>query len=281
MAHAFGSGGNGKTPFGGPPKGPSVKYGNDPLYCRQAIFFDLKVKLHSSGKTTVRATLSARTDCEKEKIEDVAVITVTQKNPGDKKSSDSPDTFPKNKGLCDAFSDIDGGYTRVLGQFVTANGMQKFMKDLSNETNNIPGFGLADFMSKLCAAKTRGGQGGGTAEYNINLICVSNVGDCEDGWVWSSTCGEDILIEIDLDGPINIPYDNLGGKRANIDPCLFSKLLDCWKKKPKANTDLSVFEQGVVVAGADLTAVPLPQDNIDKGAKDLMERLLKKCKNTR
>ena len=111
MTTTFGGGdGKGSVPFGTPPGGPGSvpgggKFGKDKGYCICATTFKMSIKSDSIG-TTAQASLASMTFCASESL-DTSRITISQKLPGATEETLKL-VKPKNKDICDAFSNIDG-----------------------------------------------------------------------------------------------------------------------------------------------------------------------------
>ena len=280
MANAFGGGnGKGSVPFGTPPGGPGSvpgggKYGKKKGYCVCITTFKISIKSDSIG-TTAQASLASMTFCASASVDD-SIITITQNLPGSREEVMKL-VKPKNKDICDAFSNIDGLPAPWFNPFlfpdnyVSPDQIQKLMKDLTAETNEVPGNSMGEFMKKLCA------NPGARGSYTLELTCAKTVGECPD-----SDCAkaDGYVVTLDLPGPINIPYDNLGKRKANIDPCQFSKLLDCWKKNPKANTSFPIGDQGKLVAVLEPIDDPT-QDTVDEAAKKSIALLIRLCQKSK
>tara|TARA_R110000803_G_C11896425_1_gene311566 strand:+ start:28 stop:873 length:846 start_codon:yes stop_codon:yes gene_type:complete len=275
MAHAFG-----KNSFGTPPKGPSGKFGVDPWWCELKVEFELTI-MGSQDGVTASMSLKAKEGCQppgnspgKDKVEISSYTQGLGFSPTIR--SNKP---PKNKGLCDAFSDIDGiNHIFQADNYISPDQLSNLLKDLSSETENakegVPSLG--EQMKMLCAeSKKKRGVGNPAyfdTEYSIKVTCYKLVDqECKG----SGGCGGDITVVLDAD--INQDFDGIASFLPVIDPCEFSKLLDCWKKNPKADTTTTPGQQQDIALGLATLNPPTPQVDVDKAAKAVIKILLDQC----
>ena len=288
----FGSGdGKGSYGFGGPPGGPITTDGGggfgEPEHCNLQVSLTIKIRHGQAqvptlvgtlpiSRTTMQVTLYVNTLCEKKAVETKSLMYVTQTPLGGSRGVSVAD--PKNKDICEAFDGIE------ITKMVDPDDLTKLFKDLSNETSELPGFEFSKFMKSLCSNSGAGGR----ARYDLTLICSRNIGICEEkgsqsyvsdifGAATASPvkCNEKLEIFIDIPGPINIPWDYIGPRKADINPCKLSALLDCWEAHPDASTTIPIGNQASI--GSGLTANPLPQSNINEAADKTLDVLKSKC----
>jgi len=264
-------------------------------YCNQSVIMEIEVKTTKgkgegtgviAGKTTMQLNLIAETFCQPNKADNVTTLQVTQSKISDKEAgfeaSDS-EYKPKNEDMCDPFRNLaTGGWFGPSAGMLNSDDFTDLGRDVINETNNLPGFKMADFMSEVC--KT---PGGGDGWYIITLFCGKNVGKCntKSGSSVSQSfgvatrsameCNKVIKITLDIPGPFNIPIENVTTPVANIDPCAMSALLDCWQKAPEASTGLGF---NLATVGDLLSNDPLLQEHIDEAAKEVIDSFTSNCK---
>ena len=264
-------------------------------YCNQYVLMEIKVDTSKNftplpiqdplaGTTNIKLSLRAFSVCQTEKAATKALLQVKQVKISDsaKRDFDGPqesskDYKAKKEGICDLFSDI------IPDGLVDSDDFIELGKDLINETNNIPGFSMADFMSEVCNT-----PGGGDGYFTITFVCTKNVGDCDNDSAGTSVsqsfgvakkssieCNKDIELKLDILGPVDLPMENITTPKAYIDPCKMSELLDCWKKAPEAGTGLG---WGTVTLARKLSGVPT-QTDIDESAEIVLDSFTKNCKS--
>jgi len=301
----FGEGG-GFTPFEGKPGPPS--FGGQDGYCNLKVMFNFIIDVRvikgdqpgSANQTRITAEmgLQIRKRCEAKAAKEEAKVRVVHLEvKKQESSSDSTigESTPKNhKELCSAFIPLTPGPSIPGGSVVLIDpqALPELLKDLSNASNEIDGdFSLGDFMDLQCRSgfAVRGADiirpVGSWGFYSITLTCTKNLDTCDLRDADSSYyCKKDYFVDLKMPGWIpNQPFGTfgspgaLGGHKANIDPCDFSNLLDCWKENP--DVDTTIPDSTAISIGLGLgTAFPPPQHKIDAATKKGITALQKKCK---
>ena len=257
-------------------------------YCNQSVLMEIEIKttkgeakppLVATGETTISISLLAAKGCNPDPAPTQAILQVTQSKISDKGESKNSESQykPKNEDLCDAFAHL------ARWGYVKPDEMQELGRDAINETNNLPGFSMSDFMSEVC--KT---PGGGDGEYKLTLFCVKNIGKCNNksgssvsqsfGVATGSAMECNGIIEIEIKMPVlvpNVSFDDIDGQKATIDPCALSALLDCWEKAPEAPADIGFTD--AVAIGRLLLKDSSNQENISLAAQKVIDLLKSKC----
>ena len=307
MAHGndpwFGDSG---TPFGFDPTGPPgpPPFAEEEGFCNLYIDFKMtilskttpedivvspgaqQITLHHQ-KVELNLSLSVSKRCTGSKAPKRGVIQILKRGINDAHGSLAE--VPSGD-ICDRFEGIEDSKTIDNG---TISGL---MKDLSNASNNAEGEGnsLGDFMSELCNQR-----GAGSGFYEIRLRCTKNLGTCvgelTSYWTGEGDCNEQLVINVDIPNSPDQPFGGLpdftdedgdewagviGGRYPVIDPCLFSKLLKCWKENPDIDTALDKKDEDDLISFLPLWELirNKPTDaTVDGATKLVLTALAKAC----
>ena len=283
---------------GGPPP-PPFGEGQDG-YCNLKVVYNFTIDVRvtkgdqpgsaSQTRTTAKMGLRIQNRCEAKAAKEEAKVKVVHlevKKQGDSGDATIGESTPKNhKELCSAFIPLYHGPPTPGGSTVIIDplAIPELLKDLSNASNEIDGdFSLGDFMDLQCRRPQP--PLGSWGFYSITLTCTKNTDICDLRYADSTYyCKKDYTVYLKMPWPLsNQPFGKefdpgaIGGHAANIDPCDFSNLLDCWKENPDVDTiipDSTAVSLGWTIG----TAFPPPQDNIDEATKKGLIALQKKCK---